>query len=50
MINAHIADGDLAIIRPQNQADSGQIVAVIVRNILHEATLKILRPVRVDNS
>jgi repressor LexA len=43
MIEAHIADGDLAIIRPQNQAESGQIVAVIVKNILHEATLKILR-------
>jgi repressor LexA len=43
MIDAHIADGDLAIIRPQRQAESGQIVAVIVRNILHEATLKILR-------
>ena len=43
MIEAHIADGDLAIIRPQSQAESGQIVAVIVRNILHEASLKILR-------
>ena len=43
MIDAHIADGDLAIIRPQSQAESGQIVAVIVRHILHEATLKILR-------
>jgi repressor LexA len=43
MIEAHIADGDLAIIRPQSQAENGQIVAVIVRNILHEATLKILR-------
>jgi len=35
MIDAHIADGDMAIIRPQSQAESGQIVAVIVRNILH---------------
>jgi len=43
MINAHIADGDLAIICPQSQAENGQIVAVIVRHILHEATLKILR-------
>jgi repressor LexA len=43
MIDAHIADGDLAIIRPQSRAENGQIVAVIVRNILHEATLKILR-------
>ncbi|MDP2647212.1 MAG: transcriptional repressor LexA [Desulfobacterales bacterium] len=43
MIEAHIMDGDLAIIRPQNNAENGQIVAVIVENILHEATLKILR-------
>ena len=35
MIEAHIADGVMAIIRPQSQAESGQIVAVIVRNILH---------------
>jgi len=35
MFEAHIADGVMAIIRPQSQAESGQIVAVIVRNILH---------------
>lgn len=43
MIEAYIADGDLAVIRPQDNADNGQIVAVIVDNILPEATLKILR-------
>jgi len=43
MIEAYIADGDLAIIRPQDNADNGQIVAVMVDNILPEATLKILR-------
>ena len=46
MIEAHIEDGDLAIIRPQSQADSGQIVAVIVEDTLHEATLKIVRKTR----
>ena len=46
MIDTHIADGDMAIIRPQNQAENGQIVAVIVKNILHEATLKILQKTR----
>jgi repressor LexA len=43
MVEAYIADGDLAIIRPQDNADNGQIVAVMVDNILPEATLKILR-------
>jgi len=43
MIGVHIEDGDLAIIRPQNQVDSGQIAAAIVEDILHEATLKIVR-------
>ncbi len=43
MVEVHIADGDLAIIRPQEDAEDGQIVAVMVDNILPEATLKILR-------
>lgn len=43
MIDAHIKDGDIAIIRPQNHAENGQIVAVIVEDMLHEATLKIIR-------
>lgn len=43
MIEAYIADGDLAIIQPQDNADNGQIVAVMVDNTLPEATLKVLR-------
>ena len=43
MIDEHIMDGDLAIIRTQDDADNGRIVAVIVNDILPEATLKILR-------
>ena len=42
MIEAHIKDGDLAIIRPQQEAENGSIVAVIVEGIEPEATLKIL--------
>lgn len=37
MINAHILDGDLALIRPQQTADNGDIVVVMVND---EATLK----------
>lgn len=43
MIEAHIQNGDLAIIRPQEDAENGAIVAVIVEDIEPEATLKILR-------
>ncbi|MFH0957141.1 MAG: transcriptional repressor LexA [Pseudomonadota bacterium] len=43
MIDAHIQDGDLAIIRPQEDAENGDIVAVMVDDIEAEATLKILR-------
>jgi repressor LexA len=43
MIDVHIKDGDLAIIRPQNHADNGEIVAVVIIEMEHEATLKILR-------
>ncbi len=43
MKDAQIRDGDLAIIRPQEEADSGQIVAVRVQGIETEATLKVLR-------
>lgn len=43
MIEAHIRDGDMAIIRPQQDADNGAIVAVIVEGIETEATLKIFR-------
>jgi len=43
MIEAHIADGDFAVIIPVNDADDGAIVAVIVDDLLPEATLKIIR-------
>ena len=46
MIEAHIQDGDLAIIRPQGEAQNGQIVAVQVDGLEVEATLKIFRKVR----
>jgi repressor LexA len=37
MINAHVQDGDYVIIRPQEQAQNGDIVAALVEN---EVTLK----------
>ena len=43
MIDAHITDGDLAIIIPVDDTDDGAIAAVIVEDILTEATLKIIR-------
>jgi len=43
MINAQIRDGDLAVIRPQENAEEGQIVAVMVEGTELEATLKMLR-------
>jgi len=43
MIDAHIRDGDLAVIRPQQEADDGLIVAVLVEGLEPEATLKIFR-------
>ena len=43
MIDLHIQDGDLAIIKPQAVAENGQIVAVLVDGAEPEATLKILR-------
>ena len=43
MIEAHILNGDLAIIRPQPRVDNGQIAAVMVQELLTEATLKIVR-------
>jgi len=42
MIKAHILDGDLAIIRPQERVENGEIAAVIVKGSLPEATLKIV--------
>jgi repressor LexA len=43
MIEAHIMDGDLAIIRRQSRVDNGRIAAVLVEDVLTEATLKIIR-------
>ena len=43
MIEAHILDGDLAIIRPQQRVENGEIAAVTVEGTLPEATLKIVR-------
>lgn len=42
MIDAHIKDGDLAVIIPVKDMDDGAIAAVIVEDILTEATLKII--------
>jgi repressor LexA len=42
MKDAQIRDGDLAIIRPQREAETGEIVAVMVEGVEAEATLKIL--------
>jgi repressor LexA len=43
MINAQIRDGDLAILRPVQEAENGEIVAVQVEGLVQEATLKIFR-------
>lgn len=43
MIDAHIMDGDLAIIRPGQRVENGEIAAVMVQDLLLEATLKIVR-------
>ncbi|MFH1112538.1 MAG: transcriptional repressor LexA [Pseudomonadota bacterium] len=43
MIDAQIRDGDLAVIRPQDDAEDGQIVAVQVEGLEPEATLKVFR-------
>jgi repressor LexA len=42
MIGANIADGDIAIVRPQQQVNNGEIAAVLVEDLLTEATLKIV--------
>lgn len=43
MVDAHILDGDIAIIRPQKRVETGEIAAVIVQDLLPEATLKRVR-------
>jgi repressor LexA len=42
MIDAQIRDGDLAIIKPQDDAENGWIVAAMVEGLETEATLKII--------
>ena len=37
MIDAHIVDGDLAMVHPQERVEQGEIAAVLIR---HEATIK----------
>jgi repressor LexA len=46
MIKAHIQDGDLAIIRRQPRVANGEIAAVLVENVVTEATLKVVRSTR----
>jgi repressor LexA len=41
MIEAHIKDGDIAIIRRQSRVENGRIAAVTIEDLLTEATLKI---------
>ncbi|MGB6064810.1 MAG: transcriptional repressor LexA [Desulfomonilaceae bacterium] len=41
MIGLQIRDGDIAIIRPQKEVESGEITAVIVEGVETEATLKV---------
>jgi repressor LexA len=43
MTGMHIADGDIAVIRPQKVVKDGEIAAVLVEDLLTEATLKIVR-------
>ncbi len=43
MIEAQIKDGDLAVIRPQEEAVNGSIVAVLVEGLETEASLKTIR-------
>lgn len=43
MIGANIQDGDIAIIRPQRRVKNGAIAAVLVEDLLTEATLKIVQ-------
>ena len=43
MIGEYIVDGDIAIIRPQKRVENGEIAAVVVEDLLPEATLKRVR-------
>ncbi len=46
MIDAHITDGDIAVIQQCDDVDDGEIAAVLVEGVLHEATLKIVKKQR----
>lgn len=46
MLGVHIREGDLAVIRPQQNVENGEIAAVLVEGLLTEATLKIVRKAR----
>jgi repressor LexA len=46
MTKAHILDGDIAVIRIQPRVEQGQIAAVMLREILTEATLKVVHRTR----
>jgi repressor LexA len=43
MINAAIADGDWVVVRKQEDAENGEIVAALIEGIEDEATVKTLR-------
>ncbi len=43
MVDAHITHGDIAVIQPAEEVEDGQIAAVLVDDMLPEATLKIFR-------
>jgi len=43
MINANIFDGDIVVVRQQNSADDGDIVAALITEEAEEATVKTLR-------
>jgi len=43
MEGLHIADGDIAIIRPCGDVEQGEVAAVMVEDVLPEATLKVVK-------
>ena len=43
MIDAHIKEGDIAVIQQQDYVDNGRIAAVMIEDILDEAALKIFK-------
>ncbi len=43
MVGLHIMDGDIAIIRPCKDVEHGEVAAVMVEDVLPEATLKVVK-------